>query len=191
MATFTTKKLFNPEGTRALSAQRLVGGPSVNLLEFAHCKYPWAEQLYRKMRSFFWIPDEIPLVEDKRQFATLTPSEQDAYQKTLAFLIFLDSIQVDNLGILAEYITAPEVTACLKTQAFFETIHSQSYDYILTSVVDSLTREAVYDLWRADDQLLARNRFITDQYEAFIQDPTPRHFIRSLVANFLLEGVYF
>ncbi len=191
MATLEIKSLFNPSGTRDLRAQRLIGGPSVNLLEFAHCKYSWAEQLYRKMRSFFWIPDEIPSAEDKQQFPTLTVAEQEAYKKTLAFLIFLDSIQVDNLGVLAQYITAPEVTACIKTQAFFETIHAQSYDYLLTSVVDSLTREAVYDLWRNDPRLLSRIRFITDQYEAFIWEPSPEHLIKSVVANFLLEGIYF
>ena len=57
------KLLFNPDGTRELGQQRLVGGKSTNLIEFANCKYSWAEQLYRKMRQFFWIPDEIPLGE--------------------------------------------------------------------------------------------------------------------------------
>ena len=132
------KLLFNPDGTRDLKYQRLVGGKSTNLIEFANVKYDWAEQLYRKMRQFFWIPDEVPLGDDKRQYPKLTEAEQTAYKKTLAFLIFLDSIQVDNLGALALYITAPEVVACLKTQAFFETIHAQSYDYLLTSVVDSI-----------------------------------------------------
>ena len=185
------KKLFNPEGTRERSEQRLVGGPSTNLLEFDNCKYTWAEPLYKKMRSFFWIPDEIPLVDDKKQYSTLTPEEQEAYKKTLSFLIFLDSIQIDNLGAVASYITAPEVTACLKAQAFFETIHAQSYDYLLTSVVDHITREAVYDLWREDEHLAKRNRFITDLYEKFISDPTPHNFIMSCMADFLLEGIYF
>ena len=185
------KLLFNPDGTRELGQQRLVGGKSTNLIEFANCKYSWAEQLYRKMRQFFWIPDEIPLGDDKRQFPKLTEYEQSAYKKTLAFLIFLDSIQVDNLGALALYITAPEVVACLKTQAFFETIHAQSYDYLLTSVVDSLTRDEVYTMWKDDSILLTRNKFITDQYQEFIDNPNEKAFIRSCMADYLLEGIYF
>lgn len=185
------KVLFNPEGTRDLGQQRLIGGKSTNLIEFANCRYDWAEQLYRKMRQFFWIPDEVPLVDDKRQYPTLTEAEQTAYKKTLAFLIFLDSIQVDNLGALALYITSPEVVSCLKTQAFFETIHAQSYDYLLTSVVDSVTREEVYTMWKDDPILLARNRFITDQYQEFIDSPSEKAFIRSCMADFLLEGIYF
>lgn len=187
----TPKRLFNPEGTREVGAQRLVGGPTTNLLEFAQCRYPWAETLYKRMRQFFWLPEEIALADDKRQFPVLSRPEQAAFQKVLAFLIFLDSIQIDNVSYLAEYITAPEVVACLKTQAFFETIHAQSYDYLLTSVVDVLTREAVYEMWREDPILLARNRFVTDQYEAFRENATESGFIRVLVANFLLEGVYF
>jgi ribonucleoside-diphosphate reductase beta chain len=186
-----TKRLFNPDGTRDRKMQRLVGGPSTNLLEFDNCSYSWSEPLYKKMRSFFWIPDEIPLGDDKKQFPVLTSYEQDAYKKILSFLIFLDSIQIDNLGALASYITAPEVTACLKTQAFFETIHAQSYDYLLTSIVDHLTREEVYEMWRNDSHLLKRNKFVTDLYEKFINEPSNENFIKSCMANFLLEGIYF
>lgn len=185
------KLLFNPDGTRDLNKQRLIGGLSPNLLEFNNAKYQWAEQLYRKMRSFFWVPEEVPLGDDKLMFPRLTEAEQTAYKKTLAFLIFLDSIQVDNLGALAMYITSPEVVACLKTQAFFETIHSQSYDYLLTSVVDRITRDEVYDMWRDDEHLLTRNKFITDQYQQFIDDPTEESFVKSCMADFLLEGIYF
>ncbi|CAB1127778.1 Ribonucleoside-diphosphate reductase subunit beta [Candidatus Hydrogenisulfobacillus filiaventi] len=185
------KPLFNPDGRREPAERRLVGGSTTNLIEFNHARYPWAEALYRKMRSFFWIPEEVPLGDDKQRFLTLTEAEQRAYLKTLSFLIFLDSIQPDNLGILAAYVTDPEVDVCLKTQAFFETIHAQSYDYILTSVVDARTREQVYTMWRDDPVLLQRNRFITDQYERFIHDPTETNFLRSAVANFCLEGIYF
>lgn len=185
------KKLFNDEGTRDRSKQRLVNGPSTNLLEFDNATYSWSVPLYKKMRSFFWIPDEIPLGDDKKQYATLTEGEQEAYKRTLAFLIFLDSIQVDNIGAIASHITAPDVTACLKAQAFFETIHAQSYDYLLTSVVDSITRESVYEMWRKDDILARRNKFVTDLYESFIIEPNPENFIRSCMADFLLEGIYF
>ena len=185
------KKLFNSDGTRDRTKQRLVNGPSTNLLEFDNCRYSWAEPLYKKMRSFFWVPDEIPLGDDKKQYPTMTTEEQEAYKKTLSFLIFLDSIQIDNLSAIASYITAPEVTACLKAQAFFETIHAQSYDYLLTSVVDHLTRESVYEMWREDESLSRRNRFVTDLYEAFIRSPNPENFIRSCMADFLLEGIYF
>lgn len=185
------KLLFNPQGSRDKIQQRLIHGNSTNLLEFQNCKYEWAEQLYRKMRQFFWVPEEVPLGDDKLMFPRLTEAEQEAYKKTLSFLIFLDSIQVDNLSAISLYVTAPEVVACLKTQAFFETIHAQSYDYLLTSVVDRLTRDEVYYMWKDDEHLLRRNRLITDQYQSFINDPTEENFVKSSMADFLLEGIYF
>lgn len=185
------KRLFNENGAREWQARRLIGGSTTNMLEFNNVKYQWAERLYMKMRSFFWVPEEVALADDKLGYPNLSASEQRAYTRIIAFLIFLDSIQTANLGYIANYVTAPEVDVCLKTQAFFETIHSQSYDYILTSVVDAVTRDGVYNAWRDDPHLLRRNRFVTDLYERFIQDPSSHNFVRVLMADLILEGIYF
>lgn len=191
MTEIKRKKLFNEAGDRDWQQRRLLNGNTTNMLEFNNVAYEWAEKLYMKMSRFFWVPEECPMLDDKKQFLLLTAGEQTAYKKILSFLIFLDSIQVANLGYIANYLHAPEIDACLKTQAFFETIHSQSYDYILTSVVDAVTRDQVYNEWRTDQRLLERNRFITNLYEDFISDPSQKNLLRSLMANFLLEGIYF
>jgi ribonucleoside-diphosphate reductase beta chain len=185
------KRLFNERGAREWQARRLIGGSTTNMLEFNNVRYEWAERLYRKMRGFFWVPEEVPMGDDRLAYARLTAAEQRAYRRILSFLIFLDSIQTANLGYIANYVTAPEVDVCLKTQAFFETVHSQSYDYILTSVVDAVTRDAVYNAWRDDEHLLRRNRFVTDLYERFVDDPSEDNFVRVLMADLVLEGIYF
>ena len=185
------KPLFNEHGVREWQARRLIGGSTTNMLEFNNVKYGWAERLYMKMRSFFWLPEEVPMADDRMGYAHLSEADRHAYTRILSFLIFLDSIQTANLGYIANYVTAPEVDVCLKTQAFFETVHSQSYDYILTSVVDAVTRDAVYNAWREDGHLLHRNRFVTDLYERFVNDPTPDNFARVLMADLVLEGIYF
>lgn len=185
------KPLFNEHGAREWQARRLIGGSTTNMLEFNNVKYEWAERLYMKMRSFFWVPEEVPLADDKLGYPSLSAAEQRAYTRIIAFLIFLDSIQTANLGYISNYVTAPEVDVCLKTQAFFETVHSQSYDYILTSVVDAVTRDGVYNAWREDEHLLRRNRFVTDLYERFVQDPSAANFVRVLMADLILEGIYF
>lgn len=185
------KPLFSEQGARAWQERRLIGGSTTNMLEFNNVKYMWAERLYMKMRSFFWLPEEVPLGDDRLGYALLSPEERHAYERILSFLIFLDSIQTANLGYIANYVTAPEVDVCLKTQAFFETVHSQSYDYILTSVVDAVTRDHVYNAWREDGHLLRRNRFVTDLYERFVSDPTRENFVRVIMADLVLEGIYF
>lgn len=75
----------------------MIGGNTTNLIELNNVKYEWAYRMYRAMMSNFWIPEEIPLADDSRQYATLTGQERRSFNKILSFLIFLDSIQTHNL----------------------------------------------------------------------------------------------
>lgn len=109
----------------------------------------------------------------------------------LSFLIFLDSLQTVNLPNFSDFVTAPEVRLLIAIQAFQEGIHSQSYATILESVVDSQERDEIYYFWRDDKVLLERNKFIGGIYQDFIDTPSEKNFFRAVVANFLLEGIYF
>jgi ribonucleoside-diphosphate reductase beta chain len=183
------KRLFNEEGQRG--TQRMIGGNTTNLREWNRIKYPWAAKLYRTMLNNFWIPEEVPLASDAKQFNELSPAERRAFDKTISFLNFLDSIQCENLPNIADYITAPEVNSLLNIQTFQEEIHAQSYSYVLDSVCSPQTRENIYDEWRNDKHLLARNKFIADLYQQFVDNPNDRNFIRTVMANYLLESLYF
>jgi len=182
------KVLFNPAGS---SQGKILGGSPTNLIELSRPTYPWAAALYRQMREDFWLPEEVALGDDHTQFPTLPPPVQEAFLRTLAFLIFLDSVQSQQPGILAEYVTDPIVDLNLRFQAMMEGIHAQSYDYILTSVVDPVTRDRVYEWWREDPLLAQRNQVILDRYDQFLRNPTEAAFVRTCVADLCLEGIYF
>jgi ribonucleoside-diphosphate reductase beta chain len=141
----------------------------------------------------FWLPEKVSgLKDDQRDFAsTLTPEEQRAYKGILSFLIFLDSIQTVNLPTFSNYITSPEVNLILSIQTFQEAIHSQSYATILESVVSPEERDEIYYYFRNDKILLERNTYIGQIYQNFIDDPSDANFFRGIVANFLLESLYF
>lgn len=183
------KRLFNEEGQRG--TQRLIGGNTTNLREWNRIKYPWAAKLYRTMLNNFWIPEEVPLANDAKQFETLSPAERRAFDKTISFLNFLDSIQSENLPNISDYVTAPEAASLLNVQTFQEEIHAQSYSYILDSVCSPATRDSIYDEWRNDRRLLERNKFIADLYQQFVDQPNDRNFLRTVMANYLLESLYF
>lgn len=183
------KKIFNEFGERG--TQSMIGGNTTNLREWNRIKYDWANTLYRGLLNNFWIPEEISLSEDVKQFPYLTEGERNAFDKIISFLNFLDSIQSENLPNLSRYITAPEVSSLLNIQAFQEEIHAQSYSYILDTVTNPVTRDKIYDQWREDAQLLERNRFIANIYQAFNEDPTIDNFVRVIIANYILEGIYF
>lgn len=183
------KKIFNEFGNRG--TQRMIGGNTTNLREWNRIKYDWANTLYRTFLNNFWIPEEISLNEDVKQFPYLTEGERNAFDKIISFLNFLDSIQSENLPNLSRYITAAEVSSLLNIQAFQEEIHAQSYSYILDTVTNPVTRDKIYDQWREDEHLLKRNRFIANIYQNFNEDATMDNFIRVVAANYILEGIYF
>lgn len=183
------KKIFNEFGLRG--TQSMIEGNTTNLREWNRIKYDWANTLYRTMLNNFWIPEEISLNEDVKQFPYLTAGERNAFDKIISFLNFLDSVQSENLPTLSRYITAPEVSSLLNIQAFQEEIHAQSYSYILDTVTNPITRDKIYDEWRNDEILLERNRFIAETYQHFSDKANKENFIQSVMANYILEGIYF
>lgn len=185
------KKLFNEHGDRDWGKRRMIGGNTTNLIELNNVKYEWATKMYRTMMNNFWIPEEIPLAQDAKDYKMLSQHERQSYDKIISFLIFLDSLQTANLPNVNEYVTAPEVNLCLTVHTFQEAVHSQSYSYILDSVCSPEVRDRIYNEWRDDKHLLRRNRFITDLYEKFIDEPTSENLIRTIMANYILEGIYF
>lgn len=191
MSILSVKPLFNPQGDTDKNSRRMIGGNTTNLNDFNNMKYTWASSWYRQAMNNFWVPEEINLGTDIKDYPLLSEGERRAYDKILSFLVFLDSIQTANLPAIGEYITANEVNLCLSIQTFQEAIHSQSYSYMLDTICEPQTRNEVLYQWRTDKHLLARNTFIGSLYNEFQRDKTPFTFMKTVVANYILEGIYF
>lgn len=185
------KPLFNEFGDCDVRDRRMINGNTTNLNDFNNMKYGWASDWYRQAMNNFWIPEEINLQQDVKDYRKLKPAEKKAYDKTLSFLIFLDSIQTANLPNVGEYITANEVNLCLTIQAFQEAVHSQSYSYMLDSICSPQERNDILYQWKNDPQLLQRNRFIGDLYNDFQNHQDGYHLMKTMMANYILEGIYF
>ena len=185
------KKLFNVSGNDDITNRRMVGGNVTNLFNLKNGKYQCANKLNLMRIDNYWITEKVSLVDDKRAYDELTPAEQKAYDGILSFLVFLDSIQTNNLPNISDYITAPEVNLILAIQTYQEAVHSQSYAYIIESIIPAAKREEIYNKWREDKVLLERNKYIAEIYQDFIDNRNDKNFARVLVANFLLEGLYF
>ena len=151
------KRLFNIFGDDSLQHRQVVGGNVTNLFNLNNVKYTWANKLYRVMMENFWIPEKVSLFDDKRAYGELTEAERKAYDGILSFLVFLDSIQTNNLPHISDYITAPEINLILALQTYQEAVHSQSYAYIIESIIPTEKRNEIYDKWREDPVLLERN----------------------------------
>lgn len=185
------KPLFNEFGDTETSKKRMINGNTTNLNDFNNMKYTWVSDWYRQAMNNFWIPEEINLSQDLKDYGKLTDEERTAYDKILSFLIFLDSIQTANLSNINNYITASEVNLCLTIQAFQEAVHSQSYSYMLDTICSPEKRTEILFQWKDDKVLLERNKFIGDLYNNFVENPTGRNFLKTVMANYILEGIYF
>ncbi|MBP9811824.1 ribonucleotide-diphosphate reductase subunit beta [Candidatus Gracilibacteria bacterium] len=185
--------IFNPLGNDDVSVRTIIKGSTTGLFNLNDVKYPWAKSLYQVMVGNFWLPEKVSgLKDDQRDFqSTLSLDEQRAYKGILSFLIFLDSIQTVNLPNFSDYITSPEVNLLLSIQTYQEAIHSQSYATILESVIAPEERDDIYYFWRENEILLSRNKYIGQIYQDFIDKPNDETFFRGIIANFLLEGLYF
>lgn len=185
------KPLFNEFGDTETSKKRMINGNTTNLNDFNNMKYAWVSDWYRQAMNNFWIPEEVNLAQDLKDYGKLKEEEKIAYDKILSFLIFLDSIQTANLGNINNYITASEINLCLTIQAFQEAVHSQSYSYMLDRICSPEQRNEILFQWKNDKILLDRNKFIGDLYNNFVNKPNMDNFLKTVMANYILEGIYF
>lgn len=180
-------KIFNPKGNDDLKS--IIGNNSTNIIDLTNVRYKWAKDIYKAQLNSFWIPEKIDLTGD--DISLLTEEEKRAFYGILSFLIFLDSIQTTNLPRIAEYIDASEVKLALSAQEFFEGIHSYSYSYIIETCIPVEDRAKIYDFWRTDPILFKRNEYIANIYQDFQDNPSNENFKKVLIANWVLEGIYF
>lgn len=182
-------KLFNPTGDD--TKRQIINGNPTNIINLNDVRFTWATKLYRQMRENFWIPEKNDITGDVTSYNNLTEEERRAFDGMLSYLVFLDSLQTQALPYLQHFITAPELSLCVNEQVSQETMHSASYQYIIETIIPKERRNEIYDNWRNIPELKVRCEAILKHYQDFVDKPTTWTFIKALVADFLLEGVYF
>lgn len=183
--------IFNPDGDDKVENRSIWFGNTTNLMQLNDVRYSWAIGLYQQMRENFWIPQKLDLTQDVTEYWNLTADERRAYDGILSYLTFLDSVQTCNIPHIKSCVTAPEVSVCMAEQISQEGMHNQSYQYIIETVIPSDRRNRVYDFWRTDKVLAERCEFIASIYQKYVDNPTPENYFVSLLADYLLEGIYF
>ncbi len=184
------KIIYNPKSTENLNDRRTFGGNPDGMINFTRCKYEWATRLWDQMEGNTWFPKEVQMTQDAKDYKYLTPPEKRMYDLVLSQLIFMDSLQTNNLmDNINPYITAPEINACLSRQSYEEANHSKSYAVMVESISDNT--DLIYDMWKTDAKLQEKNNFIAGTYENLSGDITDEKIILAMFANQILEGLYF
>lgn len=187
--TLNKRQIMDPHAPNRSTS--IINGQSSNVLNWDDTRFPWAYNRYKSMLANFWTPFEINMQTDKKQFPKLTVKERDSFLKIIGLLALLDSIQTDYAGKVADYLTDSSLSALMTVLAFQEVVHNQSYSYVLSSLVDKREQDEVFDYWRTEPTLRKRNDFVTNGYKAFTEHPTIENFLKSIVFDVILEGLFF
>lgn len=184
------KQLWNPLGDKPQD-EKIVGGNPTGMLNFNQSRYPWADKIFKQMLDNTWFPEEVATTNEKKAYQSLDKKQQRMFDLVFSQLSFNDSLQAENLiDNLNGYITNKVVNACLCRQAFEEVLHSKSYAVLLSDAVEDNT--TIFELYRTDEKLREKNGKIAESYSKLNDgEVTTAKLFFSLVANQLLEGIYF
>ena len=185
------KTIYNPNSKESLNDRRVFGGDSDGMINFTRMKYEWALRLWDMMEANTWFPREVQMTQDAKDYKFLTQPEKRMYDLVLSQLIFMDSLQTNNLmDNINPYITAPEINACLSRQSYEEANHSKSYAVMVESISDNT--DLIYDMWKTDTKLREKNTYIAGVYEDLANgELTDEKMVLAMFANQILEGLYF
>ncbi|MEK5060608.1 ribonucleotide-diphosphate reductase subunit beta [Paenibacillus shunpengii] len=183
------QKIFNTEAPN--KSTRIINGENSGILNWNDIRMPHMYKLYKVLLLNYWIADEIPMSKDAQQFPHLDAEEQRTFKINIGLLAVLDSMQTMFVGDVREYLTDSSLEAISAIIAQQEVVHNQSYSYVLSSLVSWDEQKEIFEYWKHDPVLLERNRFIADIYQNFRDEATPQTFFEALVADMILEGIFF
>ena len=151
-------------------------------------KYPQIWEMYQKHVSVFWTPEEVKLVDDLKDWETLSKDEQYFIKNILAFFAGSDGIVLENLGQrFMNEVQVPEAKAFYAFQMAMETCHSITYSLLIdTYIKDPVEKD---HLFRAIETIPCVKRK-ADWAMKWI-DSDHASFATRLVAFAAVEGIFF
>jgi len=119
----------------------LQGKGMVNLLEETGCynveRYPWAYDAWKRQQQIHWVPEEVPLGEDVKDWQSNQISDQDRHLLTQIFRFFTQSdVEVaDNYFKRYIPIFKPlEIQMMMAAFTNIETVHIEGYALLLKTL---------------------------------------------------------
>jgi len=103
---------------------------------FKPFEYPWAFEYYKTQQHMHWLPQEVPVADDLKDFRDkLSPGSQNLVKKLFRFFTQADS---DVAGGYADHylptFKPPEVRMMLSAFASMEGVHQEAYSLLLETL---------------------------------------------------------
>lgn len=146
------------------------------------------DDLFLKQTEQFWLPEEIPVSEDKSVWDTLSPDIKDTYEKILAGLTLLDTEQstgIQRIGAETDNLFIKSIVALF---AGFESIHARSYSTIFQTLCTTDRITELFDWVSTTEELQKKVDKIMQKYYSI--DSKESQFM-AMVGSLCLEGICF
>jgi ribonucleoside-diphosphate reductase beta chain len=108
-------------------------------------EYPWAEDNWLTQNKVGWIYDEVPAIEDKKDWEKLDDSSRQLLTK---LFLFFTQIEVEVNQIYLKYINIfqPfEIKKMLIKYAEVETMHAAAYKYLMINIFGEKTNNMMHE----------------------------------------------
>jgi ribonucleoside-diphosphate reductase beta chain len=164
--------------TRNLAFLDPNGGVSIQ--RYDTMKYKAFDKLTEKQLSFFWLPQEVDIFRDAKDFKDLTEHEQHIFTSNLKRQILLDSVQGRApMVAFGPVCSLPELENWIVAWTFSETIHSRSYTHIIRNVYANPSKifdemmdieeivDCASDISKWYDKLIYYNNMLAHDPEAY------------------------
>lgn len=131
-------------------------------------KYSFLEKLVRQQMGYFWVPEEVNLLKDNKDFRDLSAHEQHIFTSNLKRQILLDSVQGRAPTVaFGPVCSLPELENWIVAWTFSESVHSRSYTHIIRNVYSDPSKilDEILDL----QEIVDCARDISKHYDKLIE----------------------
>ena len=146
------------------------------------------DDIYIKQVEQFWLPEEIPVSDDKSVWDNLDSNIKETYERILAGLTLLDTEQTVGVTKLGDKTDNLFIKSILTLFAGFETIHARSYSTIFQTLCTSDRIDELFSWIENTKELQNKVSMIIKTYES-IEDK--ESLFMSMVGSLCLEGICF
>lgn len=144
---------------------------------------------YKQHMSVFWIPEEVDLAKDTRDWnEKLNDNERHFIKNVLGFFAGSDGIVMENLATrFTREVQWPEAKFFYGCQNMFETIHSETYSLLIDTYITD--KEEKLDMLRAISTVPCVQK--KAQWALRWIENKDASFASRLLAFAIVEGVFF
>jgi ribonucleoside-diphosphate reductase beta chain len=144
-------------GEQENSVRRLVGGYGYDRRQPLPVTFPRVRNHFLNARANFWIPKEIPMGDDRKDWETerLSPEEEYLFKVNISYLTASDSLVPDNItNVLLPLVSNYEMQQYLRWQVMEESNHLEAYLYILEAIgLDVEGQGQIFNLYQEMPEL--------------------------------------